>query len=284
MHVCRSLRWRLDREVQDFEGILEALLWAACDVASARWRRQVFSPGNADPPQGHSLVPSLNQLLSPNLQVLREWLDASLFELLLSNVFLVCMGAYVVKLSCGSWLQAIRTRDEQIHALSEEAVALCSYFAGLSQKPRGASEDVGLWEPGRVLNVLHTVLLSPASNARSVRRREGGQGSPAQPRQPAQRRAPLPADWKSPLGFEDGLSKLVSVLSDSPLPLEDVLTWFTDVGPPGAKPFEELPQSVPAGALYQAAEEARLRSRSSSMLSYNGSRVGDSRRISVLRA
>ena len=24
MHVCRSLRWRLDREVQDFEGILEA--------------------------------------------------------------------------------------------------------------------------------------------------------------------------------------------------------------------------------------------------------------------
>ena len=91
--------------------------------------------------------------------------------------------------------EAIRTRDEQIHALSEdrrgllvtwdgkllllmqaaaqEAVALCSYFAGLSHKPRGgltaipalvgfrkfsahdeggASEDVGLWEPGRASN------------------------------------------------------------------------------------------------------------------------------------
>lgn len=264
--------WRLDREEQDFEGILEALLWAACDVASTRWRRQVLSP-NSTEPQGYSLVPSLNQLLSPNLQVLREWLDTNLFELLLSKIFLVCMGTYVVKLSCGSWLQAIRTRDEQIHALSEEAVALCSYFAGLSHKPRGASEDVGLWEPGRVLNDLHTVLLSPAANARSR--------SPAQPRQAAQRRPPLPADWKSPLGFEDGLSKLVSVLSDSPLPLEDVLTWFSDTGPPGAKPFEELPQPVPAGALYQAAEEVRLRSRSSSMLSYNGSRVGDSRRISV---
>ncbi|CAE6968230.1 unnamed protein product [Symbiodinium sp. CCMP2592] len=265
--------WRLDREEQDFEGILEALLWAACDVASTRWRRHVLSPSSTEPPQGYSLVPSLNQLLSPNLQVLREWLNTSLFELLLSKIFLVCMGTYVVKLSCGSWLQAIRTRDEQIHALSEEAVALCSYFAGLSHKPRGASEDVGLWEPGRVLNVLHTVLLSPAANARSR--------SPAQPRQAAQRRPPLPADWKSPLGFEDGLSKLVSVLSDSPLPLEDVLTWFSDIGPPGAKPFEELPQPVPAGALYQAAEEVRLRSRSSSMLSYNGSRVGDARRISV---
>eukprot|EP00913_Durusdinium_trenchii_P024965 g23431.t1 len=126
-------------------------------------RRKVLNP--SDSGQG-SLVPSLNQLLNPNLQLLRSWLDPMLFERLLLKIFLVCIGCYIVKLSCGSWLQGIRSRDDQVHALSQEAVTLCNYFAGMSKKPLGASEECGLWEPGRVLNVLHAVLQLPGDKWR----------------------------------------------------------------------------------------------------------------------
>lgn len=261
--------WRFAREEQDFEAILEAFLWAACDVALGPWRRKVLNPGTvtSQAAQG-SLVPSLNQLLNPNLQVLRSWLDPSLFERLLTKIFLVCIGCYILKLSCGSWLQGIRSRDDQVHFLSQEAVALCNYFAGMSKKPREDLDDYGLWEPGRVLNVLHAVLQLPGDKWRSGARRTG---SPAQPKQPAQRKAPLPSDWKSPLGFEDGLGKLVSVLSDGPLPLDEVLNWFTDIDLPCSTPFQDLPRAVPAGGLYTGDTDVRRRtSRSSSMLSFSG--------------
>ncbi|CAJ1373805.1 unnamed protein product [Effrenium voratum] len=266
--------WRFDREAADFESILEAFLWAACDVALGRWRRKMLNPAGQDRNDGQgSLVPSLNQLLSPNLQVLRSWLDPSLFEQLLIKTFLVCMGCYIVKLSYGTWLQAIRGREQQQNeALSQEAVALCNYFASMSKKPRGASDDCCLWEPGRVINVLHLVL-QPGAQPRSTHRR------PSE----IQRGAPLPAEWKGPLGFEDALSKLVSVLSEGPLPLDDVLTWFTSTGLPGSKPFQELPRPVPTGCLYIVAadDESRRRSssRSSSMLSFAGSR-SNTRRLS----
>ncbi|CAK9094904.1 Uncharacterized protein SCF082_LOCUS44589, partial [Durusdinium trenchii] len=84
-------------------------------------------------------------------------------------------------------------------------------------------------------------------------------------------------------GFEDGLGKLVSVLSDGPLPLEDVLKWFTTTGLPCSAPFQELPRTVPAGCLYTPENvEVRRRtsSRSSSMLSFGGSRGSGPRRAS----
>lgn len=267
--------WRFGREEQDFEAILEAFLWATCDVALGPWRRKVLNPESSSTggPNGQgSLVPLLNQLLNPNLQVLRSWLDPMLFERLLSKIFLVCIACYILKLSCGSFLQGIRSRDEQVHFLSQEAVSLCNYFAGMSKKPRGASDECGLWEPGRVLNVLHAVLQLPGDKWRSSATSRRAPGSPPQPRQPAQRKAPLPSDWKSPLGFEDGLGKLVSVLSDGPLPLDDVLGWFTTTGLPCSTPFQDLPRAVPAGGLYTGEVDSRRRasSRSSSMLSFSG--------------
>eukprot|EP00931_Biecheleriopsis_adriatica_P060345 TRINITY_DN36228_c0_g1_i1.p1 TRINITY_DN36228_c0_g1~~TRINITY_DN36228_c0_g1_i1.p1 ORF type:complete len:1310 (-),score=241.42 TRINITY_DN36228_c0_g1_i1:136-4065(-) len=245
------IEWRLKLEERGFESILEAFLWAACDVALGRWRRHVLEPSASEAVQmdSQSLVPLLSEHLSASLHVLRSWLEPSLFEQLLMKLFLVCLGSYVLKLSRGSWLQAMQ-REDTIAYLSEEAVSLCEYFAELSQKPRGASEDVCLWDTGRVIVLFHAVL--PA--ARQIGQRRSG--SAQQPRQPAQRRAPLPLEWSGPLGFEDGLSKLVSVLSDGPLPIQDVLAWFSVPGVPCAAAFQELPPLVPAGGLYVAPDSS----------------------------
>eukprot|EP00930_Biecheleria_cincta_P057419 TRINITY_DN43358_c0_g1_i1.p1 TRINITY_DN43358_c0_g1~~TRINITY_DN43358_c0_g1_i1.p1 ORF type:complete len:1284 (-),score=266.81 TRINITY_DN43358_c0_g1_i1:135-3986(-) len=255
-----SKEWRFEKQEKDFEALLEAFLWAACDVASGRWRKQILNEAFPLQEGGAAVaVPLLGPLLSvhldPCLSPLRGWLDPSLFERLLRKLFVVCICCLVVKLSRGSWLQAL-TREKKEERLSEEASFLCLYFGGLSSEPRGVSDGGLLWDSERVASVFHAVLLSlhPVERTRS---------SPQQPRQSPKRREPLPHDKKGSLGFEDGLSKLVPVLTDGPLPLREVLNWFCNCGVPCQGDLQELPRPVPSGGLYLHPAEAQDRRRSS---------------------
>ncbi|CAE8639075.1 unnamed protein product [Polarella glacialis] len=235
--------WAFDDEAKGFESLLEAFLWAASDVVSAKWRQHALG---AEQTEGRCVPTSLvgallPQHLDPSVQHLRGWLDAALFQRFLTKLFLVCVGTYVVKLSRGTWLQGPGDPQMQLHKLSEEAICLSDYFAGLSLKTNGRITGAAsscLWEPGRVLNVLHAVLASP-----------GGRYDKWKPRSPILRPSQLQSlDWKGPLSFEDSLSKLVSVLSEGALPIRDVLAWLSDGVP--CQNFQELPTPLPAGGAY----------------------------------
>ena len=54
--------WRFEREEQDFEAVLEAFLWAACDVALGAWRRKVLSPDTTQQGDGIKNLQGRNKI------------------------------------------------------------------------------------------------------------------------------------------------------------------------------------------------------------------------------
>lgn len=281
--------FNFDDEVTRFEYLRTCLLWAAADVVSTRWRRIVLRPATIASDSSAAIEVAvrsggvrglLKSTLDPALQFMRQLLShSSDFEALLRKLFHICVGCYIVRLSRGLWFQA-DSPDMQLFRLSEDTAGLCSFFR--EKSPSMEVESGCLWEPGRVLNMLHAVLAASGSIATSSPTSRS-RNQITSPRTPPMSPPRSRSGSSLFVGWESALSKLVAVLSEKPLPIQEVALWFGPAGVVPATCFEELPLEVGPGGTSISPDgttAAQRKRQSSSNESWSGS-CGPERRRSM---
>eukprot|EP00928_Gymnodinium_smaydae_P095985 TRINITY_DN8373_c0_g1_i2.p1 TRINITY_DN8373_c0_g1~~TRINITY_DN8373_c0_g1_i2.p1 ORF type:complete len:1362 (+),score=367.48 TRINITY_DN8373_c0_g1_i2:112-4197(+) len=136
--------WSFGAEAGRWEALCNGFLWALCDVATLRWRRQAFGVGSRLLTASR-LVTSLPKLLSEPLQLLRARLDLPLCGRLFTKVVEVILATYIIHVSDSSG---------QPNNLREDAKEMYRFFGDIA--PAGTVAKT--WSAGEVYDMLRAVL------------------------------------------------------------------------------------------------------------------------------